>query len=164
VLADEEVMTGSIYYPRGFDLISLQSGSQQVFLNASKVQQFRYFDSTARINRRFVSLAGRRGHEFFEVVEMGKVMVLRKLKRYANTQHPDEVESYHYFTWTNGNLRPLIRFRNQVYPRLVEEHPDEIRQYVRHERLNPSTMRAALLIIHEYNRIQFAAQEIHARN
>ena len=56
ILSNKEVLTGSIYHPKGFDVIFLRSDDGNIVLNAGRIQLFRYYDSSANINRKFVSI------------------------------------------------------------------------------------------------------------
>jgi len=155
VLHGGRVINGLIHHPKGFNLIFLKTDEDKIVLTSGKVQLFRYYDPDANINRKFVSLKGSKwGFEFYEVVVNGEVSVLRELKRYADKTHPDEIDSYDYFTCMNGTLEPMMHFRNRVFPRLLEERPLEIRAYMHKERLDPNEMKSALLIIMEFNRIR----------
>jgi hypothetical protein len=155
VLHDGRVINGTIHYPKGFDLIFIRNNTERIVLTADKIQLFRYYDSAANINRKFVSLKGNRwGLQFYEVVVNGEVSVLRQLRRFAYKAHPDEIDSYDYFTFVNYRLEPIMRFRNRVYPKLLEERPIEIQTYVHKEQLDLNQMKSALLIIMEFNRIK----------
>ncbi len=162
VLSDDRVINGFIHHAKGFDLIFFRTEEEKIVLTADKVQLFRYYDSAADINRKFVSEKKNTwGFQFYEVVINGEVSVLRELRRYADKVHPDEIESYNYFTCINGLLEPMIYFRNRVFRKLLEERTSEIQTYVHSNRLNPNEMRSALLIIKEFNRIQ--QDNLHAR-
>ncbi len=155
VLTNGQVLTGSIYHPQGFDVIFLRSDDECISLNAVRVQSFRYYDSVSNINRKFVGIKNNKWESrFYEVVISGEVSVLRELKRYADKSHPDEVDSYWYYTFINNTMVPLMHFRNRVYPKLLEEHVVEIQTFVQRERLDLNEMRSALLIIKEFNRIK----------
>jgi len=162
VLIDERVLTGSIYNPKGFDLIFLQTKEDRIALSAGKVRLFRYYDSIANINRKFVSVKGEKGNcHFYEVIINGEVSVLREFKRFANRSHPDEIDSYNYYTYVNQTLEPIINFKNKVLPKLLEDR-GEIQEFIRRERLDHYGMKSALLIIAEFNRIK--QSYLHARS
>jgi hypothetical protein len=153
VLSDDRVLTGSISYPRGSDLIVLRTNDERTVLLAAKVQCFRYFDDVAEINRHFICLRDSKCYRFYEVVIEGPVNVLRSLKRFAGRSHIDEIESYDYFTWVDNRLERLIYFRSRVYPKLLKEKPQEIQAFCHEEQLNLNKMKSAILIIQEFNRI-----------
>jgi hypothetical protein len=155
VLTDDQVLTGTIYYPQRFGMIFLRTDKDKVALSAAKVHHFRYYDSAANINRKFVSIKINKWESrFYELVIGGEVNVLRELKRYADKSHPDEIDSYWYYTLINNTMVPLMHFRNKVYPKLLEEQLVEIQTFVHRERLDLNEMRSALLIIKEFNRIK----------
>jgi|SRR5579859_711267 len=162
VLSDGQVFTGSIYYPQGFDMIFLRTDDGRIALSAAKIQLFRYYDSSAQINRKFISIKkDESDSRIYEVVAGGEVAVLRVLKRHAGAVHPDEIDSYDYFTYTKGMLEPIAHFRNKVFPKILEDQPIEIQAYVHREGLDPCEMKSALLIIAEFNRIKQG--DLHAR-
>ncbi len=155
VLQDGRVLAGRIHYPKGHGLIFIQNDKVKIVLTAEKILSFCYYDSASNINRRFISLnKDKWGAHFYEVVINGEVSVLRELKRYADKSHPDEIDSYRYFTFINNIMVPLMYFRKKTYPKLLEERPIEIQAYVHRENLDPNDMRAAFLIIMEFNRIK----------
>ena len=56
ILSNKEVLTGSIYHPKGFDLIFLRTDEGNQVLNTAKAEFFRYYDSAANINRKFIRI------------------------------------------------------------------------------------------------------------
>ncbi len=156
VLSDQSVMVGDIYHPKGFDLIIYKTGEGQIALNASMVQGFRYYDSAANINRKFVSIKRSQGNRFYEVVVGGEVSVVRDFKPFANRANPDEIDSYNYFTFASNSLEPIHQFKRKVFPKLLEQYPEQLEAFVHKEKLAIYEMKSALLIIEKFNRLKQA--------
>lgn len=155
VLKGAEVQQGDISVDVRFDLILFRRGDSVMVYPAHRIESFYYYDASANINRKFVSLPSRsnvfREHKLFEVVLRGDVSVLRKIKReILSNENPDGL-NYHYFIKMKGVITTLGEFRRKVYPQLLTVSRDSILAFVHRERLNPSHADDAIRIIKFYN-------------
>jgi hypothetical protein len=156
-LADNQVLVGRLSNSGTNDFVVFQSAEGKATILAHEIKSLRYYDSLSNINRQFVSIKHDNPFQFYklyEVVIQGKVKVLRKPRRLFRPHSLHEISDYNYFVEYNEELIPIKKFRAIVYPELIRERPIEVEQFVSMHHLNINEMKAALLILKEYNQLQ----------
>ncbi len=156
-LTDDRVLVGQLSIKVPADFLILRSVEGKTAFLAHKIKSFRYYDSIGNINRQFMSIKDSPSFQhwkLFEVVMQGKLKVLRRprVQVFSNSLH--EIDDYNYFVWHNEKLIPIKKFRSVIYPELMREKPIQIEQFVSSHHLNINEMKAALLILKEYNQLQ----------
>ena len=156
-LADHQVLVGKLSNVGAIDFVVFQSVEGKATILAHKIKSFRYYDSTSNINRQFVSIKEDNSFQFwklYEVVVQGKAKVLRRQKAFDLPNSLHEINDYNYFILHDDELIPMKKFRSALYPKLMNENPAEIEQFISSHHLNINEMKAAILILKEYNQLQ----------
>ena len=156
VLHNNEIRVGQIAVESKHSIVLFKNNDQVEVLPAHRFKSIQYYDVKANVNRKFISLPKenvyREQSQLFEVVLNGKVAVLRKLKSIAGKTVSD-VDDFEYYFYANHHLIALRKFRALLYPSLLHEKGNELRHYIKLERLNPNVSADALLIVDHYNRV-----------
>ena len=114
---NKEVLISELAVETAFDAVSYKtSENASAILPAHQVSSFRYYDDRDNINRKFISLRFNGRYQFYEVVIPGDFQIIRRLKKYALTWEVNERESYHFFTWYKGELKPIEKFKSTILP------------------------------------------------
>ena len=155
VLSSEKVLRGKISFTPLQDVLLFQETGDlaRVVLPAHKVRSLYYYDRSADINRRFMSL--RVGdtfyphYAFFEVVIQGTVYVVRRQR--MKGAHPSDALDFDYNVLYENELIPLRKFDKKVYPRLQNQDQHGMNSFVSKNKLNPTVMVDVIRIIEFYN-------------
>lgn len=155
VLKGAEVQQGDISVDVRFDLILFRRGDSVMVYPAHRIQSFYYYDASANINRRFISLQNQnnvfREYHLYEVVLRGDVSVLRKQKgEIVSNENPDRL-NYNYFVKMADVITTLAEFRKKVYPELLKVSHNSLLEFVHREHINPNHADDAIRIIKFYN-------------
>jgi hypothetical protein len=152
-LTSDELLTGQLSFQTA-QFVLFKSGEQVLVFPAHKVRWFRFDDSREAINRKFISIKqGNNQHAIFEMVLWGRVNVVRELKStYLNDRVPSHVKDFDYYTYNNGRLTKLKKFKRDVYPTLTSRF-DDLSELVKQARLNPELEADAIQIAHLYNQL-----------
>jgi hypothetical protein len=152
VLQNQEVVLGRISVYPEHDLVVLKNNTGITVLPAYKIESVHYYDSTANLNRRYISWVDPESsfahHQLFEVVTMGKIPVVRRPMAWSNTS--DTALNFNYFLLYEGAIIELQKFKRLVYPELITTSK-EIETFVKRERLDPAQSGNAIRIIKHYN-------------
>lgn len=157
VLDDGQLRQGELAFQVSEIVLFRTEGKVTVY-TANKIHSFRYYDQEQDINRKFVSRASTFGRTaiFYEVVVVGEVSIIRKLKTQiiANRKISDK-DDFDYFVLFQNNLFTLGQFRNKVYPGLIAKW-GQIIDLIKQRHLNPNQKADAIQIIQLYNKVAFA--------
>lgn len=152
MLYEQDVVLGRISVFPEHDLVVLKNNTGTTVLPAHKIESVFYYDSTANLNRRYISWVDQESpyahHKLFEVVTMGKIPVVRRPMPWSGIS--DKAESFNYFLLYQGAIIELQKFKRQVYPELINESK-ELEAFVKQERLDPAQPGNAIRIIKHYN-------------
>lgn len=156
-LSDDKVVVGEFSHQEQLDLLVHRSVEGIKVLPLHQVKLLRYYDSAANINRQFLTI--RDTHSFqqwklYEVVVQGKMKVVRRLKFHQPQVVAVGADDYNYFVWNNSELISINEFRNNTYPRLLEDHAYEIKSFVETHHLGLRDVKSVILILKEYNKLQ----------
>ena len=156
VLKTKEVLVGEISIEPEYDLILHRSNGKVDVYPAHKIQSIYFYDEEANINRKFISLkeAGLfNHHQLFEIVLRGEISIYRKQKM-GTGKSPSDADGFYYYTYHHNQLIDLFKFRNQVYPQLIESAGNRISVYIDKNKLNPNSSADAIKIIEFYNSLE----------
>ncbi len=150
--ADNEVIVGSLLFQHEHDLVVVRSLLGTDVLPSWQIISFRYYDSAANLNRRFISLRDKEISErarLYEVVVAGNVLVVRREKYHSGGEVPDR-DGFCYYFVRGGRIVSLMRFRTELYPeiRSILARPE------REMRLNPNRPDHAIRYIQLYNQLK----------
>lgn len=152
VLHEQEVVLGRISVYPEHDLVVLKNNTGIAVLPAYKIESVHYYDSTANLNRRYISCVDTESpyahHKLFEIVIMGKIPVVRRPMSWSNKS--DDALNFNYFLLYEGAIIDLQKFKKLVYPELIKKSND-IETFVKLERLDPGQLGNAIRIIQHYN-------------
>jgi len=153
VLVSNKVLTGKISIEPIHDIILLQEGDLRTVYPAHKIQSLYFYDGTANINRRFISVKmedERQAHcALFEIVLQGEVMLLRrqKIKAFSLSDALD----FTYHVKLKKELVPLSKFNRKIYPQLVSLNDTRLEDFVSKNRLGAINDVNSIRIIEFYN-------------
>ncbi|MEO7992511.1 MAG: hypothetical protein ABI663_23370 [Chryseolinea sp.] len=156
VLKTKEVLVGEISIESEYNLILHRNNGKVDVYPAHKIQAVYFYDEESNINRKFVSLkeAGLFNHyQLLEIVLRGEVSVYRKQKTWTGNS-PSDADGYHYFIFQHDQLIGLLKFRNQVYPLLIDEIGNMLTTFIDENKLNPNSSADAIMIIGFYNSLK----------
>ncbi len=156
VLKSSEVLTGEILIEPEYDLVLHRRNDKVDVYPAHKILSVYFYDADANINRRFISIKDSglfNHHQLMEVVLRGEVSIYRKQKGFTGVGASD-ADGFHYFTVCQDRLVDLLKFRTQVYPRLMESSGNELSIFIKDHKLNPNCSAHAIIIIKFYNELQ----------
>jgi len=156
VLKNNTVLVGEISKKPIHDLILVKDQSGTHALPAHQVSYYRFYDSDSNINRQFLSVHVAdffNTSKFFEIVIPGNVKILRRFHKKTPFDELNEAYDFDFFVFLNNTLTPLNKFKNEVYPKLLEKHPLEISTFVDVNQLRITTIKSAFSIIKYYNEI-----------
>ncbi len=155
VLTDNRVITGAISVAQ--DVLLMKEGNERVnVFPAYKISSFRFHDSTANINRHYLSLSHKerifQTRYFYEIVVWGNTSVIRKEHQtvYKQTANAD-AEHFDYFVLLDQEIIPLKKFKVKAYPRLQSIHPS-LAETVMQQKLNPNCLADAIRIVQLSNK------------
>lgn len=152
VLQTQAVLTGTIAIEPEHGIVLHKQGDQVYIYPAHRVQSLQFFDTSANINRKYISLqygTWRRYH-LYEVVVRGSVNIVRREKRNISPVYSD-ADSFIYYIYTEGQLVRLHSFRKQVYPTLQQEGGVQFSMFVLEQHLNPNDAAHAIRMVQYYN-------------
>jgi hypothetical protein len=157
VTAGEEVLQGELLFHPKNDMLVIRQQDQVKVLTSDLVKSFRYFDESANINRKFVSLTaeGMDHPGIYELIIPGDISVLRKMKRSAGPS-PSDQGGYRYFFYEHGKLQPIEKFTRRLYPSIRMWLIKEEKEF----HLNRNRMADAIRYIQLYNQ-KFSLLALH---
>lgn len=163
VLSNDQVLAGELVVYLDFNTLAVKTTDQLIVLPSHKVNFFRYYDEEENINRQFISFkdSGRGNHLFYEVVLQGDYKIVRKLD-HAHARHPDHRADYTYFLFHHDGLIPVRAFSKEIFPDLIDVHPD-LYEWVKKERLDLNSLKNIVIVLHEYNRLNYPEQLVAVR-
>jgi len=150
VLESGDTIRGKIKYDPQNDIIQVEAGSKFESYTSRKVLFYEIFDTKLNNYRQFVALpysasGGYRTPVFFELLSEGKITLLsREYLEYRNTNSgfyyygnvSRLVLVYRYFLLTDkGNVVP-VNSKKADFLELMDDHADEVRRYIKSNRLN----------------------------
>jgi hypothetical protein len=156
VLKTREVLVGEISIETEYDLILHRCNGKVVVYPAHRILSVYFYDEVANINRKFISLKenGLFNHyQLLEIVLRGEVSIYRRQKAWTGNS-PSDADGYHYFIFHHDQLIDLLKFRNQVYPLLIQETGYMLTTFIDENRLNPNSCADAIAIIGFYNSLK----------
>jgi hypothetical protein len=152
-LQNDQLLMGEISF-QTTQFVLFKSDEKITVYPAFKVRWFKFFDDHAGFDRKFISINQRyNSHAIYEMVLWGKVNVVRELKA-PNLENrvTSHVNDYNYFTYDNGRLTRLKKFKRDVYPALTSRI-DALPELVKQARLNPDSEADAIQIAQLYNEL-----------
>lgn len=136
------------------DLVLFRSNNKVMVYNPYHVKSFSYFDEELKISRKFSSakIESNRTSQFYEVVVRGDVQVIKVMKsRGLLTGRPEGFSVEYMIKWQN-NLVPLIDFKKEIYPELIERCP-LLKQFSEEQRFSQSHLKGIISIVYMYNKL-----------
>ncbi len=159
--SNQEVIVGKFLFQQAYDLLVVKHADQTAILPVWRIQSFRFYDSAAHMNRKFVSLGGFDGvieSRLYEVVVEGTIRVVRREKLFG-TRIASGRDSYDYWFVQEHKRIPLIRFRTALYPQIR----GELSKWEEELSLNPNRHDDAIRYVQLYNRLRSDMHWVAAR-
>jgi hypothetical protein len=156
VLKTKEVLVGEVSIEPVYDLILHRVDGKVEVYSAHKIQSLHFYDEKANINRKFISLrqAGLfNHHQLYEIVLWGEVSVYRKQKTWTGNS-PSDADGFNYFLSYRDQLTDIHKFRDRVYPYLLESAGSLLSVFIDKNNLNPNLSASAITIVHFYNTLK----------
>lgn len=155
VLTSNVVLKGTLSVHPVYDMILFKSGDKPVAVyTADKIKSLHYYDKTSNINRRFVSIHERVNafatNRLYEIVVYGEIKILRRLAS-GFADPSDDKNGYQYYVSVDDDLIPFLKFRSEVYPRLIS-NSEALSQYMHLQRLSPNHHADIIRIVEFYNK------------
>jgi hypothetical protein len=156
VLKTKEVLVGEISIEPAYDLILHRIDGKVDVYPAHKIQSFHFYDKDANINRKFISLKQEglfNSHQLYEVVLWGDVDIYRKQKAWTGNS-PSDADGFSYYVSYRDQLNDIHKFRDRVYPYLLESAGSLLSVFMDENNLNPNFLANAITIAHFYNNLK----------
>lgn len=155
VLSDSKILIGEIAMEPDHDLILYQHDGSRMVYPAHRIQSLYFFDKSANVNRRYVSLLQfeddiHTRYKLYEVVISGKVSVLRRKKSNALSIYADQLD-FNYFIKFNGVLTPLRKFNRKFFNQLLSHADKRLEDFIETNRLTANNDINTMQIIEFYN-------------
>jgi hypothetical protein len=146
------------------DVVLVQHDATRTVYPSHKISSLYYYDASADINRRFVSLKEQstlyNHYRLFEIVVQGEVSVLRKQK--TRSDHPSDELDYIYYVSYKDELVLLSKFGKKIYPEL-KSSMSKLNEFVESNNLRDYDDANSIRIIDYYNR-QLRAESFTAKH
>jgi hypothetical protein len=158
VLRSDEILSGELAMHPAHDIVLFRQGEAVSVYPAHKIKSVYYYDATADINRKFITLqqssAAFPVHQLFEIVLLGEISVIRRVV--SSTADPaDDANGYRYYLQSGNDLIALHKFQTKLYPRLLQES-GTLSGYIGENNLNPGLPADVIRIVAYYNRTRDA--------
>jgi hypothetical protein len=153
VLKTKEVLVGEVSIEPAYDLILHRVEGRVEVYPAHKIQSLHFYDEEANINRKFISLKQEgvfNHHQLYEVVLWGAVNVYRKQKAWTGNS-PSDADGFNYYVSYRDHLNDIHKFRDRVYPYLLESAGSLLSVFMDENNLNPNLSASAITIAQFYN-------------
>ncbi len=183
ILQDEQVLFGHVAYHQDKELVSVLHGERQLTYASSQVKLFQFYDkekSLNRVHQPFLRPSNKRyAHqvqipEFFEVVLMDDMMILRKQKTvlierverdekgsilaHTVASSPIQAIDYDYFvSYDAQHVNLITDFTEQVITKLDRTYHASIKLFIEDEKLDMDKWEDQYKILTHY-------QELKSRN
>lgn len=154
VLADGSVLQGELSVEK--EVVLFLSGGEVTVFGAHKLRTFRYYDAEANVNRKFISIQPStiRTMQFYEMVVVGEVSVLRKFKSSLFNVHPQSDKyDFDYFIRFQSQLFDIKQFRSKIYPALVTRAGTTLLSPLHDQNLNPNNTADVIQIAVLFNKV-----------
>jgi hypothetical protein len=155
VLASNKVRTGKISIEPLLDVILLQEGELRTVYPAYKILSLYFYDEVANINRRFISMKDhddiRTRYQFFELVLLGEVSVLRRQK--TRSFSASDAFDFTYHVKYKNEFVPLRKFTRKIYPKLTTRSDKRLVDFISKNGLKANNDANSIRIIEFYNRL-----------
>lgn len=184
ILNNEEVIFGIVDYHQEYEMVSVTRNGKELAYNATQVKIFQYYDqekSLNRIYRPFIASSITRyafldAPEFFEMVLLDDVTILRKMKTIIIDPNPENDKSpthvqdilprkaeaidYDYYVSIDGMEASLIKnFQRQVIDKLPSIYHASLTQFVAENNLYLKNWTDQFELLEYYQQIKENASE-----
>ena len=164
VLTSGDVIVGRMAIEPSLNVLLVQQNNIRSVYPAHKVKSFYYYDDSANINRRFISLRDKsvlyNHYQLFEIVVQGEVNVLRRQK--TRSLNPSDALDFTYYVTYRDDVMLLKKFGKKVYPQLKSSMA-RLEDFVGSNHLGAYNSSNSIRIIEYYNR-QLRAEMITAKH
>ena len=171
VLWDRRVLEGSVSYNWLMEIVLFRREDGRIHTYSVKhVSQFGWFDFSGNRFRDFRALDSQlkqtSSQSFFEVCMDGPLVVVRRLKQPGGLAkhlavHPtrftdqpslsQNMDSFDYFVYDAGRLRPMDRFYPDIYQPLMTAYSKQLQGYIHSHNINDRSLMGRLVLIDRYN-------------
>ena len=153
VLTSGHVIVGKMVIDPFLDVVLFEENDKRTVYPAHKVRSLYYYDGSADINRRFISLkessALHNHYQLFEIVVQGEVSVLRKQK--TRSFNPSDALDFTYYVSYLDDVVLLRKFGKKIYPQL-KLSMEKLDDFVSANHLREYDSSNSITIIEFYNR------------
>ena len=153
VLTSGYVIVGKLVIDPSLDIVLFEEDGKRTVYPAHKVRSLYYYDDSADINRRFISLkdnsALHNRYQLFEIVVQGEVSVLRKQK--TRFSKPSDALDFTYYVNYLDDVVLLRKFGKKIYPQL-KSAMEKLDDFVSANHLREYDSSNSITIIEFYNR------------
>jgi len=149
------VLIGEVVIQPSFDIVLFKSGSERTYFPVSKISYINMREEGINVPRKFVTQVdrenGRSTVHLYEIVLQGELSVLRKPNG-KSLPNFEDAHSFDYFVKENTSVVKLADFKKKIYPKIERYYSEkQLTQYLRKERLDPSSPADAIILIDMYN-------------
>jgi hypothetical protein len=162
-LNTKEKVWGEINYNPQYDIIQCKNEGMIKAFSAHNVVAFRFFDEELSVNRYFRTVEEKRGFykkkSFYEIVIDGNLKIIRKKKNFTSFKSSPEEYSvhekdYNYFVLNGGRLTKISKFKKEIIRGMMRDREEEIKSYMKAEKLYSYRLRDQILIVDRYNELK----------
>jgi hypothetical protein len=156
VLKTKEVLVGEISVEPTYDLILYRIDDKVEVFPAHKILSLYFYDESANINRKFISIKQEgifNRHQLYETVVCGEVSIYRKQKAWTRN-FPSDADGFNYFVSYRDQVIDIHKFRDRVYPYLLESAGSLLSVFMDENNLNPNLSANTITIVHFYNNLK----------
>lgn len=168
-----QIVTGNYAVAYDHETLLVKNGKGYKAIPAFKINTFAFNDTKHSINRKFKVLEqftkGRKQHEFYEVVTVGKVEIIRKRKtKYLRRQELEkirlqlhlnaaqqqalmEIMGYHYYILKKTEIYPVRKLNKKKLLDLLDGNDSETSFYIKLNNLNMKKVSDYVQVVNFHN-------------
>lgn len=138
VYSNQQVFSGRLEVCPDLNLIARLSENGRQVVPLHNVHRLYFFDAEENLSRRFSVVVSRdaRSANLYEIVVDGAIQILRK--KIPRTNGTDNRYHYRYILNFQSQEYDIQKFRTALYPVLLKQHGQLLRDYVRTQHLSPN--------------------------
>ncbi|UXP31445.1 hypothetical protein N6H18_13905 [Reichenbachiella agarivorans] len=170
VTMDGDTVHGDLKYDMEVNTIQILNENQKIqAYNSKKVMYVEFFDSVLKNYRKFYSIPYNVSYDFrapilFEVLYEGPTTLLCREKIVVETDpysqsyygvstvSRERVSLTYYFAFKSGEIVMYSGKKGELFT-ILDQRPDQIKEYIKKNRLDPNEVRDLIRIVAFYNSI-----------
>jgi len=175
LLKNGEMLSGKISYHYKKDIVRYKAGDRMEAYTPHQVKMFRFYDESFDVDRVYYNLKyelenGYERHSFYEILKLGKIPLLGRLKFAA--KNADQIAKknkrfiagnraimkrytfiYEYYIMVKGELIAFQDFNKEIWPLMMDKE-EEMREYRKKNSLRLNFTPDQVELVKHYNSLE----------